>query len=94
MSWSSGRTNREIGCLTNAPPIHAEHLGGSEIRFQNQPLLAEGDIAHRRQIVEVEIARSSGLQLHLGPAQFIVLHLQLDLVHPQFMERLPRFFGR
>ena len=73
---------------------NAQKGGGGEVGFQNQPLFAERDIADRRQIVEVEITRPRGVQFLLRTAKFFVLDLQLDLVHAQFVEHPPDFFGR
>jgi hypothetical protein len=53
---------------------------------QDQSRLADGAIAHRRQVVEIKIARPHGVQFRLCPAQFLILYLQLDLVHAQFVE--------
>ena len=62
---------------------HAEHLHGGEVGLLDQPRLADGDIAHRGQIVEIEVARPCGFEIHLRPAQLLILHLQLDLMHAQ-----------
>ena len=70
---------------------HAQQGGGGEVGFQDQAVLAEGDIAHGRQVVEVEIAGAGDVQCRLGAAQFLVLALQLDLVNAQLVERLLHF---
>ena len=64
--------------LDERTPRCTQQSGGAEVGLQNQPRLAEGAITRRRQVVEVEIARARNDQLHLRPAQLVVLHLQLD----------------
>ena len=73
---------------------HTQQSGPREVRLQDQPLLAEGEIAHRRQIVQVEVPRPRDFEFALGPAQFLILHLQLDLMHLQLVEQAPGFLGR
>ena len=75
-------------------PRHAQQGGGGKVRLQDQPLFADGDTGHRRQVIEVEIARPLGVQFRLSPVQFLILHLPLDLMHAQFVERPPHFLGR
>ncbi len=82
---------RVKGCLTRPSLVHSQQTNDRKIGLQDQPLFAEGDIPHRGQFVQLEIARPRSLQFLLGPAQLLVLHLQLNLMHPQFMERLPQF---
>ena len=73
---------------------HPKQSSSGEIGFQDQTFFAECDIAHRRQIVEVKIPCPRGFQFLLRPAKLLVLHLQLDLMNPQFVERPPCCFGR
>ena len=72
----------------------AQKSGGGEIGFQDQSLFGQSAVAHRGQVIKVEIARPSGFDLGLGPAQLLVLHLQPNLVHPQCVELLLNFLGR
>jgi hypothetical protein len=65
-----------------------------EVGFEDHPGLAEGEVAHRRQVVQVEVARPRRLQLELRPAQFFVLHLQLDLMHVQLLHQPVDLVGR
>ena len=73
---------------------HAQHGGGGEVGLSDQPGFAEGDIAHRGQVVEREIARPLDVQRHLRLAQLLVLQLQLDLVYAQVVQHRARGFGR
>jgi len=79
------------GCVDQGVTRGAEELGGGEVDLLDQPRLAQGQIPDRSQIVEVEVARSRTLQRCLGAAQLIVLQLQLDLMHTQFVDQS---FGR
>ena len=80
--------------LDQSASVRAQQGRSGKVGLQDLPLLADGAIAHRGQIVQVEIARPRGVQFRLGPAQFVVLHLQFDLMHLEFMEHPPHFFGR
>ena len=75
-------------------PGHTQQGRGSKIGIDDEPLFADGDIAHLRQVVEIEITRLRINQFSLRPAQRIVLHFQLDLVDPQLVERMPGLFER
>ena len=81
--WLSGQ-------ITSAP---AQQAGPREVGLPNQPLLADSEITHGCPIVEVEIAGPRGFEFILGPAQFLVLHLQLDLMHLQFVDSRPASSG-
>ena len=81
------------GMLDQGASRHTQHVSGSEIGLQDQPLLADGEIAHRRQIVQIEIPRPGSFQFFLCPAHFLVLYRKLDLMHPQLVDQLPRLFG-
>jgi len=73
---------------------HAQQRGGGDVGFQNQPLFADRAVAHRGEVIEVEIARPDGVQLQLRMPELLVLHLQFNLMHLQFMQRLQHGFGR
>ena len=64
---------------------HAKQRGSGEIGLLDLSGPADGAIAHRSHVIEIEIARLRGFEFILSPTQFFVLHLQLDLMHPQFM---------
>ena len=82
------------GVLNQRLSFHPEQFGGGEVGFQDHPLLVQGHVADRGQVIEVEVAFPRGFQFRLRPAQFLILHLQLDLVNPQFMEHLLHLLGR
>ena len=72
----------------------SEHRRCAEVGLRDQPSPVEAAVAHRRQVIEVEIARPRSLQLGLGLAQFLVLHLKLDLVDLQLVQQSLQGFGR
>ena len=74
--------------LDQRAPGHTQQGSGGEVGLQDQAVIAEGDIADRRQVVEIEIACPHGVQFHLRPPQIFVLHLQLDLVYAQVVQDL------
>ena len=39
----------------NHLPSHAQQGGSGQVRLKDQSLSVDGDIAHRRQIIEIEI---------------------------------------
>ena len=75
-------------------PRYAEQVGRREVGLLDQPVVVQRAIAHRCQIVELEIARPRCIDLLLGAPQLVVLHLQLDLMHAQLVEQLVRGFRR
>jgi hypothetical protein len=82
------------GPLDKCAPGHAQHGCDREVGLQDQALFADRQIARGGELVQVEIARPRGLQPRVRLAQFVVLHLELDLMHPQFMEKLPHLSRR
>ena len=52
------------------------------------------EMAGRGKIVEIHIAVTGRFELHLGPAQLIVLHLQLDLMDLQLVHELLHILDR
>ena len=89
-------------------PRHVQQRREREVALHDQPRLADGAIAHRRHVVEVEPSCARGVeiplrlaqflvaifQILLCPAQFLVLHFQLDLMHAQLMQDLLQRFRR
>ena len=73
-------------------PLHPQHLSGRQIHLRDPPLAGECGIAHRGEVVEVDVAVARFLQRLLGRAQLPVLELQLDLVDLQLMDHV-RVFG-
>ncbi len=67
-------------------PLDAEQARGREVRFADDAVVAHGEVAHGRQVEEIEIARPRGFKLLLGAAQLLVLHLELDLVDAQLVD--------
>src|SRR5450759_5212945 len=67
-------------------PLHAQQEGGGQVGVADDALVAQGEVAHRRQVEELEVLRALLLQLEPGAAQLLVLHLELDLVHAQLVD--------
>ena len=55
--------------------------------------LVQGEVAHRRKVIEVGVAAAGLFQAGLGQPELVVLHLELDLVHPEFVDE-PGGLGR
>ena len=70
--------------------LGAQQVRAGEIRLENQSGFVQREIADRRQIVQVEVARTRGLDPGLRLAQFLVLQFQFDLMHLQFVEQTLR----
>ena len=66
--------------------LHAEEGGGSEVGLYDPVLPVHGEVAHRRKVIEVGVLAAGLFQPGLGQPELIVLHLQLDLVHPEFVD--------
>ena len=73
--------------------VHTKQPGGSEVDLLDQPRSADGAITRWSHVIEIKIARLRGVQFILSAAQFLVLHLQLDLMHPQFMQCIAQCLG-
>ena len=71
-----------------------EQAGAGQIGLQDQPVFGERQIADRRQVEQIEIAGPRRFQLLLGAAQFLILHLQFNLVNLEFVQRLADGLGR
>ena len=66
----------------------AQHRRGRQVGLPDHALVADGEVADRGEVVEVEVPRPRVLQFRLRPAQFLVLHLELDLMDVKFVEQL------
>ena len=69
----------------------AQLAANSEIGFDDETGLGQGEIAHRCKFVEVGITGSISIprnfQIGLGLAQGFVLHFQFDLVHLKLVQQ-------
>ena len=63
-----------------------QQAGGFQVALQNVAGLAERQVTHRRHVVQVLVAASLNVQRHLNVTQLLVLHLQFNLVHLQFVQ--------
>jgi len=75
-------------------PVYPQQGGGGEVGFRYHAFFGDGTIPHRRQIIEVKITGSNRVQLYLCSPQFLILYLQLNLMHLKFMEYLLHLLGR
>ncbi len=66
---------------------HSEQRGAREVDLCNLGVGGQGDIAHRGEIVEVRVTVTRFLHGQMSLIQLLVLHLQFDLVHLQFVEQ-------
>ena len=67
-------------------PLHAQQGGGGQVGIAHDARVVQSEIAHRRQVEEVEVLLALRVQLVLGAAQLLVLHLELDLVDAQLVD--------
>ena len=75
-------------------PLHAQQVRGRNVGVADKALVAQGDVAHRRQVEELEVFLALRVQLELGAAQLLVLHLKLDLVDAQLVDGRGEVVGR
>ena len=68
-----------------------KHGRGGQVRLQDHAVAAEDDISDGREIEEVGVRRPGLLQLGMGPLEFVILHLHLDLVDLQLVDRGSNF---
>ena len=65
----------------------AQQVGGFQVELQYFPGLAQRQVAHWRQVIQVKVTGPLDFQRHLSLAQLLVLHLQLNLVDLQLVQR-------
>ena len=68
--------------------LHADQARAGEVGLRNRSIAVEGEVAHGGEVVEVGVAFQRGFHLRPRKAQLLVLHLQFDLVHLQFVDEL------
>ncbi len=66
-------------------PFLSEHGTGRQVGFEQQPVGVEDQVADGGKIEEIGVPPARLLQLSLGLAHLLVLHLQLDLVDAQLV---------
>ena len=64
---------------------HAQELGPGEVQLADGAVLGEGEIARRRKIIKFRELVQGQRGFRRRRAQFLILHLQLDLVHFQLL---------
>jgi len=80
--------------LDQRVPGHAQQGGDGEVGLDEKILVTDGAITNWGLVVEVHVALSLGDQRRLRAAQLLVLHIQLDLMDPQFVQRHQNICGR
>ena len=90
-----GREEARHPLIDQGTSRHAEQRCGRQVGFDDQTCVADGDVAHGRHVVQIEVAGTGCLQRRLGAPQLFVLHLELDLVDAQVVQyrRLGRRHG-
>jgi hypothetical protein len=66
--------------------VLAEQGGGGQIRFGDERLVIESQIPDRGEFIEVDVAVAGFFESELRSAQLVILHLELDLVHPELLQ--------
>jgi hypothetical protein len=66
--------------------LRAEQTHSGHIRFDDDALAVQGEVADRGKIIEVRILPARRLHLLLCPPELLVLHFELDLVRRQLMD--------
>src|SRR3990172_3311700 len=73
--------------------LHPQEPRSGEVNRDDVPVPGEGGVTHRREVVELGVARRRLLRLVPARAQLLVLHLELDLVDLELVQepqRVPR----
>ena len=60
--------------------------GARQVDLRNQSLGGQGQVADGGELVKVHVGGAGFLQGELGAPQLLILHLQLDLVHLEFVQ--------
>jgi hypothetical protein len=92
--------SRPAGCGDEMSEASVDQCGSSDpqqtgprqVRLANDPFAVKGQVTHRREIVKVGVFLQQRLRRFPGFAEFLVLHLQFDLVDLQFV-KLPLVAG-
>ena len=79
------------GLIHHGLSRHLQQGRGREIGFPDQAGFAKCEVAHRRHVIQVEIPLAQRFQILLRPTQFLVLHLQFDMLSSQFFLDLLAF---
>jgi hypothetical protein len=69
------------------PLRQTQHLGGHAVGLDDGAAHLQRQVAHRRALVQLRVAVARGFELGLRLAQLLVLHLELDLVHRNFVHQ-------
>ena len=90
--------SRPAGCGDEMSEASVDQCGSSDpqqtgprqVRLANDPFAVKGQVTHRREIVKVGVFLQQRLRRFPGFAEFLVLHLQFDLVDLQFVNEALR----
>jgi hypothetical protein len=69
------------------PPLPPDQRGRGVVCLEDPPLLAEGEVTHGREVVELEVALTHLLQLELGPLELVAARLELELADVQLVHQ-------
>jgi hypothetical protein len=86
LTGMGNETGKELA--DEAPPVDAEKGARGEVRLDDATVLIEGEIGDRGEIIEVHVAGPRFFDDVLRPAELLVLHLELYLVHEKLVEYL------
>jgi len=67
--------------------IHIQERGPGEIDFPDGTFCTEGEITYRRKIIKIDKSVAAFFDQYLASLQFIVLHLEFDLMNLKFMQQ-------
>ena len=71
-----------------------QQRGSGDVGLCDHAMFVDGAVAHGGHVVQVKVARFGLVQLNLCTPQFVVLHLQFNLMHLQLVQRLPHRLSR
>jgi len=66
--------------------LDTEQARRAQVGLADRSVAAEGEVAHGGKVVQVGILTKKRFHIGPRPRQFLILHLQFDLVHLQFVE--------
>ena len=75
------------GTADQVGALQAEEARTGEVQLLDRPRSIQGEVPHRGKIVELRVLRERRLQSLAAQAQFLVLQLQLDLVHIELVHQ-------
>ena len=68
--------------------LDSEQDGAGQINVEDGAFGVDGDVANRREVIDVGITRTQGIGFVVGDTKFFVVHFQFDLMDLEFVHQM------